>query len=92
MVRDVQKTLGDLRPLIAKLEAAADAAQVALERSQAVLGDAGATLDAESGLGYQLSQTLRELSAAARSLRALADYFEQHPDAILFGRGRPGGR
>jgi paraquat-inducible protein B len=90
--RDVQRALADLRPLIAKLEAAADAARATLERSQAVLGDADAALDAESGLGYQLTQTLRELTAAARSLRALTDYFEQHPESILFGRGRPRGQ
>jgi paraquat-inducible protein B len=92
MTRDVRRTLGDLRPLIARLEGAADAARAVLERSQAVLGDAGAALDAESGLGYQLSETLRELTAAARSLRALTDYFEQHPESLLFGRGRPQGR
>jgi ABC-type transporter Mla subunit MlaD len=86
---DFRKTLGDLRPLVAKLEEASDAARVALERSQTVLGDASATFDSESGLGYQLAQTLRELTTAARSLRALTDYFQQHPDAILFGRGRP---
>jgi hypothetical protein len=44
------------------------------------------------GLGYQLSQTLRELTEAARSFRALTNYLEQHPDAVLFGRGRPGQR
>jgi len=89
MAGDFRKTLADLRPLVAKLEQASDAARVALERSQTVLGDASATLDSQSGLGYQLAQTLRELTAAARSLRALTDYFQQHPDAILFGRGRP---
>jgi paraquat-inducible protein B len=92
VTQEVQKTLADLRPLVAKLEAASDAARVTLERSQAVLGDAGATLDGESGLGYQLGQTLRELTATARSLRVLTDYLEQHPDALLFGRGKPADR
>jgi paraquat-inducible protein B len=92
IAQDVRKTLGELSPLIAKLESAADAARVALDKSQSLLGEADATLGAEPGLGYQLAQTLRELTAAARSLRGLTDFLEQHPDAILFGRGKPGGQ
>jgi paraquat-inducible protein B len=90
--QEIQKTLADLRPLVAKLEGAADAARAALEKSQAVLGNAGAALDGDSGVGYQLGQTLGEMSRAARSLRVLSDYLEQHPDALLFGRGRPSDR
>jgi paraquat-inducible protein B len=84
---DVRKTLTDLGPLVARLESAADAARVTLEKSQAVLGDADTALNPDSGLGFQLSQTLRELTAAARSLRALTSYLEEHPDAVVFGRG-----
>jgi hypothetical protein len=28
-----------------------------------------------------------ELAAAARSIRVLMDYLEQHPDSLLFGKG-----
>jgi len=31
-------------------------------------------------------QTLKELSAAARSLRTLADYLERHPEALIRGK------
>ena len=89
VAQDVQKTLGDLRPLVGRLEAAADAARVTLEKSQAVLADADVALNPDWGLGQQLSQTLRELTEAARSFRALTGYLEQHPDAVLFGRERP---
>ena len=34
-----------------------------------------------------LENTLKELAGAARSLRVLADYLEQHPDALLKGKG-----
>jgi paraquat-inducible protein B len=33
-----------------------------------------------------LDYTLKELAGAARSLRVLADYLEQHPDALLKGK------
>lgn len=92
VAQGIRKTLGDLGPLVTRLEGAADAARTALERSQTVLDDAGTALNPDWGLGSQLSQTLRELTEAARSFRALTNYLEQHPDAVLFGRGRPGGR
>ena len=34
-----------------------------------------------------LENTLKELAGAARSLRVLADYLEQHPDALIKGKG-----
>jgi paraquat-inducible protein B len=34
-----------------------------------------------------LDETLRELAKTARSLRVLAEYLEQHPDALLKGKG-----
>lgn len=88
VAQDVRKTLGDLTPLIARLESAAESARVTLEKSQTLLGDADTALNPDWGLGYQLSQTLRELTDAARSFRALTNYLEQHPDAVLFGRGK----
>ena len=92
VAQGIRKTLGDLGPLVTRLEGAADAARTALEKSQTVLDDAGTALNPDSGLAYQLAQTLRELTDAARSFRALTSYLELHPEAVLFGRGRSGER
>jgi paraquat-inducible protein B len=35
----------------------------------------------------RLDETLREVSAAARAIRVLADYLERNPNALLFGKG-----
>jgi paraquat-inducible protein B len=35
---------------------------------------------------YQVTKTLEEVSNAARSLRSLTDYIEQHPEALLRGK------
>jgi paraquat-inducible protein B len=35
----------------------------------------------------ELDSTLQELSGAARSLRILADYLEQHPESLIKGKG-----
>jgi paraquat-inducible protein B len=38
---------------------------------------------------YELQKMLGELTAAARSIRLLAEYLERNPDALV--RGKPGG-
>jgi len=45
-----------------------------------------------SELPYQLTKAMEEVSTAARSVRVLADYLEQHPDALLRGKAGPGGK
>ena len=35
----------------------------------------------------EIDNTLREIQKAARSVRLLADYLEQHPEALLKGKG-----
>ncbi|MDD5155764.1 MAG: MlaD family protein [Candidatus Omnitrophica bacterium] len=39
----------------------------------------------------ELHKTLQEVTMAARSMRLLADYLEQHPEAFLKGKTRPKG-
>jgi paraquat-inducible protein B len=45
-----------------------------------------------SQLYVELGNALRELTAASRSIRALADYLERNPDALLRGKNLPGSR
>ena len=42
----------------------------------------------DSRTRYNLDVALEELAAAARSLRLMADYLEQNPDALLKGKRR----
>jgi len=37
-------------------------------------------------MGLQIDEALTELRKAARSIRALAEYLERHPEAILKGK------
>jgi len=57
-----------------------------LAQAEALLSAASAQIDDESMLSVQLSSTLTEVSDAARSIRVLADYLEQHPEAIIKGK------
>jgi len=36
--------------------------------------------------GGSMQQSLQELTNAARSIRALANYLDQHPEALIRGR------
>ena len=40
-------------------------------------------------IGNQLQDALKEIAAAARSVRVMAEYLERHPDAMLRGKGTP---
>jgi paraquat-inducible protein B len=40
-------------------------------------------------IGDQLQDALKEIAAAARSVRVMAEYLERHPDAMLKGKGTP---
>lgn len=46
-------------------------------------------LSADSGVGYELQQTLASMQAAADALRQLAQALEQNPDMLLRGKKPP---
>jgi paraquat-inducible protein B len=51
-------------------------------RADAVLASAGDMMTA----GAEVPKAIRELGNAARSLRVLSDYLEEHPEALLRGK------
>jgi paraquat-inducible protein B len=61
-------------------------ANQALEQTQVTLKAVRESVGPGSPIDYQLGQTLNDLSEAARSIRALADYLDRNPSAILRGR------
>lgn len=64
-----------------------ESAQAALRKSEKTF----ATFSDDSQLLYETKKTLKELSAAARSLRVLSEYLEQHPEALLSGKPKQEG-
>jgi len=48
------------------------------------------TLSTDAPLPQDLRQSLKQLTRAAEALRSLADYLEQHPEALLRGKARDG--
>jgi paraquat-inducible protein B len=69
-------------PLIDNLNRSAEQLQALATSANAVVSGDGATQDAS------LPGTLRQLTDAARSMRALADYLGRHPEAVLRGKAK----
>ena len=64
-----------------------DSAKAAMDQATSTLRAAENLVGEDSNTRYNLDTTLEELAAAARSVRLMADYLEQNPDALLKGRG-----
>ena len=86
LVRDVNDRI---KPLIESLEKSLKTAHSAFEQGRKTLASAEVNIGKKSPLIYQLDATLKDISAMARSIRSLADYLERHPDALLYGKGKP---
>jgi paraquat-inducible protein B len=89
----LETTLTDTGSLVGRLdqriETVGESADIALVELQTTLKLAQGTLaqfDEGSPLSAQVTDTLQELSAAARSLRYLADELRQQPQSIIFGK------
>jgi paraquat-inducible protein B len=88
--------IGDnLQKSLAQLDLTLVTARATLENASAAFGSATTALNAANGLVepnsvqlQQVDQTFQELRRAARSVRVLTDYLEQHPEALI--RGKPG--
>ena len=84
---DVRAGIGDARQLMATdIKDALRSARTALDNANKTLASIENLADEGTQLRHEISATLIEVSAAARSVRVLADFIEQHPDAVLRGR------
>ena len=69
----------------------AEALDEALTKASVALDAVGGVATGENQLGHELASSMRDLAATARALRSLAEFLEQHPDALLRGRHTQGG-
>ncbi len=84
---DLHQTLSDADGLLKTLNTqVAPEARATLVAAQQALASANSTLQPNSALAQSTVDTMRELSRTAASFRALADYLERHPEALLRGK------
>ena len=89
LVGDVNAEVGSITSDLKKM----------LEEARATLAQVQKTLQAAEGnytegsaFYYDLNETLEGLNKVSRSLQLLAEYLKQHPDAVIWGKGRSGGK
>ena len=71
----------DLKELLKSLRETSDTANATLGALRDVVGGQGGDVTSSD-----ISQLMRDLSDAARSVRGLADYLERHPESLIRGR------
>jgi len=88
--KDVQKLVQNMDGRVDQLAPAVgktlETAGATLQEAQGTLRSVGGSTGENSPLIYELTQALKELSTAARSLRALTDYLDRYPEALIRGK------
>ncbi len=85
---ELRDTLHGTRVLLGKLnDEVTPQARAVLEQAQQALKTLDRSLAEDSPLQRGAGHTLDEVSRAAQSLRALADYLTRHPESLLRGKG-----
>jgi paraquat-inducible protein B len=79
-----------LTGLASNMEKTLSAAQMALTKAEGAFGGIEGAVGDDSRLRFEFTNALKEFSAAARSVRTLADYLDRHPEALLHGKGGEG--
>ncbi|MGO9579124.1 MAG: MlaD family protein [Desulfobaccales bacterium] len=86
---DVKKTVQEFGKLAADIDARVGGLAGGFDKTMTA---ARGVLSADSPLMVDLENTLQEISAMSRSIRQLANYLDQHPEALIRGKGNPGGK
>jgi paraquat-inducible protein B len=75
-----------IHPLSDSLQKTSSSAEAAAKQAKMTLGTVQTTIEPNSPINYQALQTLQDVSAAAHSIKELADYLQRNPSAIVRGR------
>jgi len=97
---ETDATLVETRALIAEARKSLAKIDAQIEPLATSIKDTGAAaqgtlrildraVEGDSRVGYEALRALRGVADAAQSLKALADYLERHPEALLRGKAGP---
>jgi paraquat-inducible protein B len=85
---DLRTTLASTSKLMNRLDKqVAPEAQYMLKQAKESMAQVNALLASDASLPVNTEKAMQELGRAARSLRALADFLQANPEALLRGRG-----
>ena len=85
-VHNLNAALGNVEKLTEGLDQRVNRLTASMDKTLAKVREALEVADPNSPAAVNINNALEELSAAARSIRVLADYLEQHPEALVKGK------
>jgi len=86
---DVKKTVKEFGKLARNIDGQVGGVATGFDKT---MSKARGLLSPDSPLIVDLENTLQEISAMSRSIRQLTNYLDQHPEALIRGKGKPGGK
>jgi len=89
LANDTKKTVNEFGKLARNLDAQVGGVATGLDKT---MTKARGILSEDSPLIVDLQNTLHEISAMSRSIRQLSSYLEQHPEVLIRGKVKPGGK
>jgi paraquat-inducible protein B len=97
LTTSIEETLGDTRKLVNKvdtqvestfadLQKALNSADLALKQAKVTIASLDDVVGVDSGLMWELNNTLLELQSMARQVNALVSLLQRQPDSIIRGK------
>ena len=84
--QNVTRLSSDFQQTSTETRAALKQVGETMKQAEATLTNVQGLIYPDSPTFFELTRSLREVSAAARSLRQLANYLERNPRALIFGK------
>lgn len=88
----VGEVKGEVGPLSSDLKKTLEEARLALAQVQKTLQAAEGSYTEGTAFHSELTETLEGLNETSRSIQLLVEYLKRHPDSVLRGKGKPGGK
>jgi len=85
-VRNLNATLQNVEKMTHNVDKKVDGLTTSMEKTLEAAREALEGVDPNSPAAVNLNSALKELAGAARSIRILADYLEQHPESLVHGK------
>ncbi|HTY55576.1 MAG TPA: MlaD family protein [Candidatus Binataceae bacterium] len=83
---NLRKSLADLDRTLITADQTLHSTDRTLVSARGTIDNANSLVGPNSPQAQQLTNTLQEVSRAARSLRVLSDYLERHPESLIYGK------
>ena len=96
LANDVKKTVKDFGKLANNVDGRVGGMATGFDKTMSgfdtTMSAAKGVLSQDSPLMVDLENALKEISAMSRSIRQLTNYLDQHPEALIRGKGNSGGK